>query len=64
MRNLFYFTEEFRKLHSVCCNVRMRILKDQTKKIERDAYGAFQLYFYENPFGHNVKIISQEILNK
>ena len=42
----------------------MRILKDQTKEIERDAYGAFQLYFYENPFGHDGKITSQEILSK
>ena len=46
--DLLHLMSEFRKMHNVKDEVTVHLVNDQLQKIDTDACGIFQLYFYMN----------------
>ena len=47
-KDLFYFFEEYGKLHNICNNVHACILENHIQKTKADMRRIFQLYFFKN----------------
>ena len=65
-KDLFYFINEFGKVHNTREEIIVYFIDDQLQQTETDTYGIFQLYFYEKSFAldYNITTINDTKLTK